>query len=86
MSSPSKLAKLAAMASSEALGSVGSSSTSLKTRYNVIKSSTSEEENYYAHVQAQVVDAFGFQFLGFWEIRRRVESTRLLLNLVTFMN
>ena len=55
MSSPSELAKLIAMASSEASGSVDSCSTSLETRYDVIESSTSEEENQDTHVQAQVV-------------------------------
>ena len=54
VSSPSELAKLVAMAWSEASGSVGSSSTSLVTRYDVIESSASEEENEDTHVQAQV--------------------------------
>ena len=54
VSSPSKLAKLIAMASSVASGSVGSSSTSLKTHYDVIESSASEEENQDSHVQVQL--------------------------------
>ena len=55
MSSPSELAKLIAMVSSEAARSVGSSSTSLETRYDLIESSVSEEENQDTHFQVQVV-------------------------------
>ena len=56
--SPSELAKLIAMASSGTSGSVGSSSTSLETCYDVIESSASEEESQDTHVQAQVVSLF----------------------------
>ena len=55
MAPPSELAKLIAMASSDASGYVGSSSTSLKNLYDVIESSVSEEDNQGTHVQAQVV-------------------------------
>ena len=54
VSSTSELAKLIAMALSVASGSVGSSSTNLETRYDVIESSVSEEENQDSHVQAQL--------------------------------
>ena len=55
LSSPSKLAKLIAMAWLEASGSVGSSSTSLETSNDLIQSSASEEEKEDMHVQVQVV-------------------------------
>ena len=55
MSSPSKLAKLIAMALSDASGSVGSSNAILETRYDVIESSASDEDNLHKHVQARVV-------------------------------
>ena len=53
--SPSELAKLIAMALSVVSGSVGSSSTSLETRYDVIESAASEEENQDARSSAAIV-------------------------------
>ena len=55
MSSPSKLAKLNAMAWLEASGSVCSSSTSLETCNDLIERFESEEEKEDTHVQVQVV-------------------------------